>query len=195
VKFNTRTYKDEVVAISSLAFLLIKAANSTIMGQCRCVAVWLSNMQAQTLLTLCWCSLLGGSTDIMTIIFAYKGGQYYDHGSMPLHSPWNIQDAWPKIVDTHFQEVVVISSLAFLPIKAANIMIMRVCRCTALELSKMHDQELLTLHWHSFLGGSSNIATSIVAYNGSQYYDYGSMPLHSPWIIPNAWPKIVDTHF
>ena len=37
------------------------------------------------------------------------------------------------------------SSLAFLHIKAANIGIMGVCHCTALELSKMQDEKLLRL--------------------------------------------------
>jgi len=37
------------------------------------------------------------------------------------------------------------SSLVFLPIKAANIVIMGICHCTAPELSEMQDQILLTL--------------------------------------------------
>jgi len=36
-------------------------------------------------------------------------------------------------------------SLAFLLIKAANIVIMGVCHCTVLELSKIQDQKLLPL--------------------------------------------------
>jgi len=37
-------------------------------------------------------------------------------------------------------------SLAFLPIKKANNVIMDVCRCTALELSEMQDQKSVMLH-------------------------------------------------
>jgi len=88
--------------------------------------------------------------------------------------------------------VVAIPSLAFVPIKAADNMIMGVCTCTARKLSQMHDQKLLMLRWLTFLGGSSDIVTSIFADNGGQYYDYGSMPLHSAWIIQDTWPKIVD---
>jgi hypothetical protein len=71
------------------------AADCTIMGQRRCIAVWLSKMQAQKLSILHWCSFLVGSSDIITGIFAFKIGQYYDYGSMLLHSPWIIHDAKP----------------------------------------------------------------------------------------------------
>jgi len=83
-------------------------------------------------------------------------------------------------------------SLAFLPIKAANIVIMDIRHCTALELSEMQDQKSLTLRWCLFLGGSSDVVTSIFAYKGGQYCDYGCMLLHSPWIIQDARWKIVD---
>jgi len=95
-------------------------------------------------------------------------------------------------IDAHCQEVVGILSLAFWPIKAANIMILDICSCTALELSKRHDQKSLTLRWSSFSGGTSVLDTSIFAYKGGQYYHYGSMPLHSPWIMQDARPIIVD---
>jgi len=36
-------------------------------------------------------------------------------------------------------------SLAFLPIRVANIVIRDVCHCTALALSEMQDQKSLTL--------------------------------------------------
>jgi hypothetical protein len=39
VKLNTRAFKDETVAISSLAFLPIKAADSQIICYRRCIAV------------------------------------------------------------------------------------------------------------------------------------------------------------
>jgi len=96
---NSRTDKDLAVAISSLALLRIQAADSMIMGQHRCIAVWLSKMQAQKSLTPRWRLFLGGSSLISTTIFAYKGGQYCNYGSMPLHSHWIIQNARPKIID------------------------------------------------------------------------------------------------
>jgi len=69
VKLNTRTYKDEAVAISSLALLPIKAANSTIVCQHHCIPVWVSKMQAKKSLRLRWHSFLGGSSDILTSVF------------------------------------------------------------------------------------------------------------------------------
>ena len=48
-----------------------------------------------TLLTL---NLRGGS-DIGTIIFAQKGGQYYDYECMQLPGPRNMHDARPKIIE------------------------------------------------------------------------------------------------
>ena len=71
-------------------------------------------------------------------------------------------------------------------------MIMGVSCRTALELSRMHDQKSLTLRWRVFLGGSRDIITDTFAYKGGQYYDYGSMLLHSPWTIQDAWPLIID---
>ena len=38
--------------------------------------------------------ILGGS-GIVTNNIANKGGQYFDYGLLPLHSPWIIQDARP----------------------------------------------------------------------------------------------------
>jgi len=60
------------------------------------------------------------------------------------------------------------------------------------SITLLAKQKLLTLRWRSFLRGSSNFVPSIFACKGGHYCDYGSMPLHSPWIIQDAWPKIVD---
>jgi hypothetical protein len=99
VEWNTGAFKDEMVAMSWVPCLPIKVADSTTMGQRHCIAVWLSKIQAQKSLTLRWCLLLGGSSDIATTIFAQKGGQHYDYGYLPLLSHWIVYDATPKIVD------------------------------------------------------------------------------------------------
>jgi len=83
-------------------------------------------------------------------------------------------------------------SLAFLPIKAGNIVIMGVCHHTALESLKMQDQKSLTLCWRSFLGGGSNIVTGCCANKGGQCCDYGLLLPHSPVIIKEARPEIGD---
>jgi len=74
----------------------------------------------------------------------------------------------------------------------AYTIIMGYHHCTAIWLSKMQDQNLLTLHWWTFVGDSSNIVTSIFAHKRSQYCDYGVMPLHSPVIMQDARTKRVN---
>jgi len=56
-------------------------------------------MKDQKLLTLRWRSSLGDGNDIVTMIFAHKGGRYIDYGLMSMHSAVNVYDAKPKIVD------------------------------------------------------------------------------------------------
>ena len=56
----------------------------------------------------------------------------------------------------------------------------------------MHDQKLWTLRWGSFLGGGSDIVTSILAQKGDRGIDYVSMAMHSTLIVHDARPKIVD---
>jgi len=56
----------------------------------------------------------------------------------------------------------------------------------------MQAQRSLTLHWRWFLGGSSDIVTSIFVQKGDQYYEYGCMPWHSPGSVNDARPKIIE---
>ena len=58
--------------------------------------------------------------------------------------------------------------------------------------STMQCQKSLTLRWHSFLGSSNDIVCSIFAHTGRQYYHFGQMPLHSPVIIQDVRPEMVD---
>ena len=73
--------------LSSLALLLLKAANIVIMGVCGCTALEISVMQDQKLLTLCSDSELGRGSDIGAGISTQKGGHYCDHGCTTLDSP------------------------------------------------------------------------------------------------------------
>ena len=65
--------------------------------------------------------------------------------AQPLKYPKCMTENCSHSIEAHIQEVVAISSLGFLPIKAANIMIKGVCLCTALELLMMQDKKLLSL--------------------------------------------------
>jgi hypothetical protein len=60
------------------------------------------------------------------------------------------------------------------------------------EISMMQRPKSWTLHWHSFLGVGSDIVCSIFAHKGRKYYYYGLMPLHSPVIIEDVRPEILD---
>jgi len=57
------------------------------MGVFHCITLELSMMRDEKSLTRHWQLFLRGGSDIVTTIFARKGGQYYDYGSMPLHGP------------------------------------------------------------------------------------------------------------
>jgi len=85
--------------ILSVAVLPIQGAITMNMSSHHCIAIRLSKMQHQKLLMVCWRSFFGGCSDIITTIFAHKGGQYCDYGLMLLHSPMIIWDARPNIID------------------------------------------------------------------------------------------------
>jgi len=71
------------------------AADELIMGQRRSMALRLSKMQDQKLLTL----ILDGGSDIFTSILAHIGSRCIDYGSMAMHRVLSAHDARPKIVD------------------------------------------------------------------------------------------------
>jgi hypothetical protein len=112
-------------------------------------------------------------------------------GLLPDNPTCKPKHRW-RFVHAHFSEVLAISSLASLPIKAANIIIMGVCHCTALEWSQMQNQKWLTLHWHSFLEGDNDIVAGHCAHKCSRYFDYGLTLLHSPGIVQDARQEIGD---
>jgi len=56
----------------------------------------------------------------------------------------------------------------------------------------MQDQASLQHRWRSFLGGGSDIITSIFASQGGRHIDYGLMPMHFGLSIPDARPEIMD---
>jgi len=78
----------------------MKAADSLIMGQCCYIAFWLSRMPHQQLVMLCWRSFVGGSSNIITSIFAHTGNQYCNYGLTSVRNPVIIHRARPGIVHT-----------------------------------------------------------------------------------------------
>jgi len=90
----------EVAPIFWVQCLPIKAADMTIMVWWHSIAVILSMMYDQKLLTLRWRSFVGGGRDTLTSMFAHRGGQYIDDWLMPMHCALSVHEATPKIVDT-----------------------------------------------------------------------------------------------
>jgi hypothetical protein len=84
-------------------------------------------------------------------------------------------------------------SLSLLPIKAANTLFMTVCHLARPILSKIYNQQLLTLCWHLFsIWGREGIAISL-AHKGAQSCQYDSLQPICSVITHNTWPIIIDT--
>jgi len=60
----------DMLTILSEAYLPRKAAGSTIIDHCRCIASWVSKMEGLKLLTLRRRPILGDSDDVVSSIFA-----------------------------------------------------------------------------------------------------------------------------
>jgi hypothetical protein len=88
---------------------------------------------------------------------------------------------------------VVALTQTILPITCANTSIMSKCRNIALGLYKLQHPKSFTLCGRSISDWHCNHVTISFAHNGCEYFDYGELQLHSPWIIHDATPKIVDT--
>jgi len=95
-------------------------------------------------------------------------------------------------MDTDFNEAVVILLLTFIPIKAANTMMMLWYNCTDPGLWNMLEHTVLLLHCGSFSRGDSDMRTTVFAHIGSHYIAYACESSHSPWIMHNARPIICD---
>jgi len=77
-------------------------------------------------------------------------------------------------------------------IKTANTLIMSLHRCKALWISKMQDKMSLMLCWYPYWEGGSDINTTVFAWKGSQYSNYGLLSLLHSLIIQNAGPKMIN---
>jgi len=92
-----------------------------------CEAYWAQ----KELLLLHWCVFWEGGSGILTSVFTDEGGQYFDYKLILMHSPWIKEVARKEIidtpltlrwhcVDTQLQDMVAISSKAFLARKVAD---------------------------------------------------------------------------
>jgi len=86
--------------MSSLAFVHIKAADTTIMGSHSCIAIWLSKIEDQKSLMLHWRSFLEWGNDRFALLFAYDDDQYSIFGRMWVLTPLIAACLRIKIIDT-----------------------------------------------------------------------------------------------
>ena len=79
-----------------------------------------------------------------------------------------------------------------LPTKAAKTSIMGKSHSIALGLYKMQHPKTLRLCWRSFSQWGYDHVGFSFAHKSCWYVYYRYMPEHSPWILHDATPKIVD---
>jgi len=84
------------------------------------------------------------------------------------------------------------SSLVYLPGKAANTSIMSESYCPSFGLSKMQDEKSLTLNWLSLRGCGNKHSSCPVPYKNVQYIHFGRMWLCSRSIAKSERLWIID---
>jgi hypothetical protein len=151
--YKTKTCRCSVdawgVAVLRQTILPIQAANTSIMGKCHSTALGLYKMQHTKLLTLCWRSFSDWGWDHVAICFAHNGCQYADSEYMSYRSPWIIQDATLKIIDTLLTLCWhCVDALVMLCWRCVDALLMLILRC-------------------------SSIGAHDITYKCCQYFDYG----------------------
>jgi len=108
----------------------------------------------------------------------------------PLPLYWSSVDALWALIFGHTYDVV----KTICNFQGGRFYIIDKCGHPAPSFSKMQKLKLLNLRWCSFLEGSYDIFESNFALNGSWYFNYGLILLHSLLIIQDSMPKSLDTH-
>jgi hypothetical protein len=144
-----------------LSLLPIDVANTWFMTVCNLLPGWLSKIHDQESFTVCWWSI---------DIHFHHGAGSVSHSLLPLEASnasfmtiCNLLPTWlPKIhdqesltvcwrsVDAHFHHGAGSVSLPLLLIEAANTSFRALRNLSPARVSKIHDQESLTLCWRSF---------------------------------------------
>ena len=81
--------------------------------------------------------------------------------------------------------------LSLLPIQAANMFVMHNSMQITFPLPYLHNLQSLTRQGCLFIFGS-DILTNTSMHKGSQYFDDVLLSLHSPWIMQDTTPEIID---
>jgi len=100
-------------------------------------------------------------------------------------------NSW-RSVDAQIQDWAGTMFFSRCPIKVANTLFMTVCNLLPYGLPKIHDQQLLMLHWCSFSRWGRESIEVCFAYKGGQKFIYKCLQPIGGVITPDARPNIVD---
>jgi len=81
------------------AFWRIVTVKTMFIDNNRHIALWLTMMEGQQLLTICWRAFWRWGRKRFTFIFAYKRSQYSVHYNVQPVAPQITHHTWPTIVD------------------------------------------------------------------------------------------------
>jgi len=165
-------------------------------GNNRLIALWLTMMEGQQSLTLCWRSFWRRGRKHFTFTFAYKGSQWsvYDNVQpvAPPDYPWYMTNNCWRSIDAHFHDGAGRVLYSVLPIKAARNSFMTDYDLSEMWFPRTHDEKSLTLRWRSFSWWGKEGIAICCAYKGSQQFLYDWLQPIRGVISQDAWPKIVD---
>jgi len=109
----------------------------------------------------------------------------------PEYPRYMTKNCWCS-VDADFHDGPGSVSRSLWPIKAANTSLMTICNLSPARLTKIYDQESLTLRWRSFSWWGRQCFTFSFAYNGSQYFVYDYLQPIATQITHDTWPRIAE---
>jgi len=137
-----------------ILILPLKAASTTFMGVCNQSPVRLLNMQDQRLFIHHWHSFTGWGWKPVHIIWASDGSQYLFDGYFQPIVDYITQDAMLNIVDELLPGINRMGHWPchwlFLPLTAANTLVMHNSNQITFQLSYLEDQISMRLSWHTF---------------------------------------------
>jgi len=104
------------------------------------------------------------------------------------------EQCWPSI-DTHFQDGAGSISVRLFSIKVASTSFKTFCNLLPPWLHKIHDQQSLTLCWHSFWRWGREGIAICVSYKGGQIFLYDCLQPIGGLSTQDARLKIIDASF
>jgi len=167
------------------------------------IALWLTMMDCQQSLILCWRSFSRWGRERLTYSVACKGCQYFVYDYLqPVIPPdysTNTTNNHCHSVDTQFQDSAGRVSQSVLPIKVANECFMTIYNQSAVWLPRTHDQQSLMLCSCSVSRWGKRHVAIILANKGGQHFRLfikttQSILNYMTYITYNCW-RSVNAHF